>query len=213
MPGGYCVLEIPDCERALDSCDYSTVWEEHAIYFTPATFRHSASLCGLSLSYYQCFPYTLENSLVAIGQRDGETGKSSGVDLAMEKRRGAGFARGLPEQRTRIGRYLDRFRKEEGKIAVLGAGHLAGTFINLLRVKEHIDCLVDDNPNKRGLYMPGSRLPIYQSSALLERGIKLCLLSVNAEIEDRVIEKNRQFAAGGGRFHSIFPESKHALRV
>jgi hypothetical protein len=215
VPQGYLVLEIPDCERALASCDYSTVWEEHSIYFTPATFRHSAALCGLSLHHYECFPYTLENSLVAIARLDHGTARPNlpQAVLETEKQRGQGFAAGLAIQRDKIGNYFARFRKEQGKIAILGAGHLACTFVNLLELKEHIDCLVDDNPHKRGSYMAGSGLPIYESRALLERDIKLCLLSVNAESEDRVIEKNRAFTAAGGIFHSIFPASKHALRI
>jgi hypothetical protein len=34
-PGGYVVLEVPDCSRALGDLDYTTLWEEHTLYFTP----------------------------------------------------------------------------------------------------------------------------------------------------------------------------------
>ena len=211
---GYLVFEIPDCERALTLCDYSTVWEEHSLYFTPATFRHGILLSGLTVVAFHCFPYTLENSLVAIAKigRTGAGALPSAEILDEEKRRGQNFAAGLTPQREKIGSYFARYR-DNGKIVILGAGHLACTFINLLDLKEHIDCLVDDNPHKRGLFMPGSCLPIYDSQALLERGITLCLLSVAAEIEDRVISKNQAFAAAGGTFASIFPASKHALRM
>jgi hypothetical protein len=214
-PDGYLVLEIPDCERALASHDYSTLWEEHSLYFTPTTFRQSAALCGLSVERYECFPYTLENSLVSVSRLAQQTvpHKLPEALLETEKRRGQEFAAGLPVQQATMNEYFARFRKENGKIALLGAGHLAGTFVNLLQLKEHIDCLVDDNPQKRGSYMPGSGLPIYESGALLDRNIKLCLLSVNAESEDRVIEKNRAFTDAGGIFHSIFPASQYALRI
>lgn len=214
-PSGHLVLEIPDCERALASHDYSTVWEEHSLYFTPSTFRHGASLCGLSIEHYDCFPYTLENSLVAISSFAPERShaKLSETLLEAEKQRAIEFSAALPTQREKIGGWFARFREKQGKIAILGAGHLACTFVNLLELKDYIDCLVDDNPQKRGLYMPGSRLPIYESRALIERNIKLCLLSVNAESEDRVIEKNKAFTDAGGIFHSIFPASKHALPI
>ena len=213
-PNGYLLFEIPDCERALDACDYSTVWEEHTLYFTPATFRRGVSVSGLALSYYECFPQALENSLVAVGRlgEDGGCEPLSTVTLEQEKSRGKAFADGLAVHRKRIGSYFARYRREHGKIAILGAGHLACTYINLLELREHIDCLVDDNPHKRGTFMPGSRLPIYDSSALIGRGIKLCLLSVNGEIEARVIQKNAAFTQAGGVFHSIFPTSRHTLR-
>src|SRR5262249_21502300 len=33
-PNGYIVVEVPDCSRALDGCDYTTIWEEHTLYYT-----------------------------------------------------------------------------------------------------------------------------------------------------------------------------------
>ncbi len=61
--------------------------------------------------------------------------------------------------------------------------------------------------------MPGSRLPIFESRALVERHIRLCLLSVAPESEERVIERNTTFVQSGGRFASIFPASKYALKL
>jgi len=214
-PHGYLVIEIPDCERALAGCDYSTVWEEHSLYFTDAAFRLGISRCGLSLEYLECFPYALENSLVAIARINSGAApaRDSEEILEAEKRRGQGFAGGLAGQREKLANYFARFQKERGRIAILGAGHLACTFVNLLGLKQYIDFVADDNPHKLGLCMPGSRLPILGSGALLERGVKLCLLSVNAESEEKVIQKNRPFVEAGGSFQSIFPASKHGLRV
>jgi SAM-dependent methyltransferase len=213
-PTGHIVLEIPDCERALASCDYTTVWEEHTLYFTPATFRHGILLAGLSISHYELVPYSLENSLIAVARRSAEVAPAP-LDSALlesERRRATMYSRGLAPQRERTGASLAGFRKEQGKIAVLGAGHLACTYVNLLDLKEHIDFLVDDNPHKRGLYMPGSRLPICGSRALVDRAARLCLLSVSPESEDRVMQRNREFTAAGGRFASLFPASKYALK-
>jgi hypothetical protein len=42
-PAGYVVLDVPDCGRALDCLDYTTLWEDHALYFVEETF-HAA--CG-----------------------------------------------------------------------------------------------------------------------------------------------------------------------
>ena len=97
------------------------------------------------------------------------------------------------------------FRSAQGRIAVFGAGHLSCAWINFLGARDHIDFVVDDDPRKRSLFMPGSRLPIFASSQLLERGIKLCLLSVSKESEARVIGNHRAFLGGGGIFASIFP--------
>lgn len=210
---GYLVLEVPDCERALATCDYSTIWEEHTLYFTPATFRQAVTLSGLIMERYECFPYTLENSLVAITRKTlrQPAGSLGDTTRSEEIRRGELFGRGLDVQRKKFRDYLLRFRREQGAIAVFGAGHLACTFINLLQLADLIDCLIDDDPNKRGLFMPGSHLPIYDSAALVRREIALCLLSVSPEAEERVVRNNPAFFEVSGRFASIFPASKYAL--
>jgi hypothetical protein len=43
------------------------------------------------------------------------------------------------------------------------------------------------------------------------RDIKLCLMTVRAEIEDAVAAKNAGFTARGGVLASVFPESKYSL--
>lgn len=201
-PGGYILIEIPDCEKALDLCDYSTLWEEHVLYFTPGTYRQAFGQCGFSLVSYDCFPYTLENCLVGIARV--EPGKTEVADVNREWERGRRFAGQLAVQR-------EKHQKLPRKMAMFGAGHLAATFINLLGLKEHFAFVVDDNPNKRGRFMPGSKLPIVGSDAL--RNVKLCLMSVAVESEEKVIAKNQAFVDAGGKFASIFPASKHALKI
>ena len=94
---------------------------------------------------------------------------------------------------------------------MLGAGHLTGAFLNLYGLADRIEFVADDNPNKQGLFMPGSRLPILASSELLAREIDLCLMSVRPEIEDTVAAKNAAFTARGGVLASVFPDSPYSI--
>ena len=94
---------------------------------------------------------------------------------------------------------------------MFGAGHLACKFINLMEVGPYQDFVVDDNPHKKGLFMPGSRLPILDTSALLERDLRLCLLSLNPESEKKVLAKNASFTERGGIFASIFPSNPRSI--
>jgi hypothetical protein len=94
---------------------------------------------------------------------------------------------------------------------VLGAGHLACAFVNYVRLEEHIAFVVDDNPRKQRLFLPGTKLVIRGSAALMEENVRLCLLSVNPEIEQKVIDRQRTFVESGGQFASIFTGSERAL--
>jgi hypothetical protein len=207
--GGYVVYEVPDCTRALDTCDYTTLWEEHVLYFTQETFRQAFAASGLALAWSANYPYVFENSLVGVGRVD------EGVEpvmpdervLQQELGRAANFFSSLAERKRIVNDYLAEFRAATGKIALFGAGHLACAFVNYLEIGHHFDFVVDDNPHKKGLYLPGSGLPIKASGALVEEDIKLCLLSLNPLSEDKVIANNQDFVEQGGVFASIFPAS------
>lgn len=212
-PKGYIVLEVPDCTRAFENYDYTALWEEHLLYFTPQTFRRYFAFGGFSLLRLECYPYPFENSLVAIAQLQENitpSFPSEGI-LEIEKHRAQAYFQGLPKVRTRLKRLLWEYQQNQGKIALFGAGHLACAFINLLCLKDNIEFVVDDNSNKQGLFMPGSRLPIRPSGALVKDNIKLCLLSLSLQSEDKVIQNNGSFREHRGTFLSIFPASKYAL--
>ncbi len=214
-PGGYLVVEVPDCSRAMDGHDYTTIWEEHTLYYTPETFRSGFPLAGLDLVRMENYPYPFENSLVAIAKSNG-TGSSvrpAPAVVAGERRRGQAFGEGFDAYRAKVSRFLRRHRTDRGPIALFGAGHLACTFVSVFGVEDAIEFVIDDNPHKRGLFMPGSKLPIVGSEALADRGITLCLLSLNPIGEEKVIAKHGAFTAHGGVFASIFPASSHAIRL
>jgi hypothetical protein len=213
-PDGYIVVEVPDCSRAIDKCDYTTIWEEHTLYYTPTTFRGGFPLAGLDVVRTENYPYPFENSLVAIatGARGGAVSGVRAEELERERTRGRTFGREFPAHRERVRAFLREHRRDRGKIAFFGAGHLACTFVSVFEVEDEIECIVDDNPHKRGMYLPGSKLPIVGSPALLERDITLCLLSLNPIGEEKVIRNNAAFIERGGAFASIFPASTHALK-
>jgi hypothetical protein len=55
-PGGYLVIEVPDCSRALASGDYTTIWEEHTFYYTPETFERCLLLNGFDIAGFSLAP-------------------------------------------------------------------------------------------------------------------------------------------------------------
>lgn len=212
-PGGYLALEVPDFSIALEHFDYAAIWEEHIVYFTPATFQSAISRLGCKPIKLLNYSYVLENSLIAIARFD-NPGPCSPDTATLDKEllNGQNYMQNFKPTRDRLANFLEHQRRERGMIAIYGAGHLAAKFINLLDLKEFIEFVVDDHPRKQGLFMPGSKLPIAGNPALLERGIRLCLLSLNPESEARVIHNNQAYLKAGGQFASIFPASPRALK-
>lgn len=212
-PGGYVVFEVPDCTLAFDLKDITTLWEEHTVYFTPATFQSTVATGGAALVNFAIHPYPFENCLVGVTRTDASAPPTTMTReaFASEQARARAFANSLSVRRDELRGFLTDFRARHGKVAVLGAGHLACTWIHLLGLAEFIEFLADDNPHKQNHFLPGARLPIRGSASLLTENIKLCLLAVSPEAEPKVIARNREFVERGGRIASIFPASRNAL--
>lgn len=211
-PGGYVVFEVPDCTRALLSCDYTTLWEEHILYFTQKTFRDFLNSFGFLPRGFERYESPSEDLLMGVAQVGtaelSRMSDTNGVKIELE--RAEDFAKKFPALSYEFKNFFLEYRRNRGKIALFGAGHLACVFINLFGLKDIIEFCIDDNPNKSGMFMPGSRLPIYASSALIKENIKLCLLGLNLSSEDKVLRNNKSFVDHGGKFLSIFSESRLA---
>lgn len=209
-PGGYWVNEVPSTESALEQLDYTALWEDHILYFTQETFRRAFAPLGFDLKRFEVYPYLQEDSLVAIAQSaSGKTKSASPVNKS-ELDSARAFAGAWATTGADIRKLLAP-HQAKGGVAMLGAGHRAGAFINLFGLKDELKFVVDDDPRKKGLLMPGSRLPILGSEALAAKGISLCLLGISPNAETRVMERNKAFTAGGGTFLSICPQSPRAM--
>lgn len=108
---------------------------------------------------------------------DGGGGRSNGArpgaapddehavaDLAVLARSfAAGSARQVDLWRDRVERLLDAGRR----VVAWGAGSKGVTFLNLVGAAGRIDCIVDQNPRKHGLFVPGTGQRIIPPEALL----------------------------------------------
>ncbi|MBI3129744.1 MAG: methyltransferase domain-containing protein [Acidobacteria bacterium] len=203
-PGGYAVFEVPDATTMFATGDYSPLWEEHLVYFTPETFGATLRRHGFRVVAQRNYPYVLENSLTVVATAaEPEAGPAQGPGPELRA-----YLAGLGAARARLHRWLEA---APGPIALLGGGHLACTFLNLMELGDRIACVVDDDPHRIGLFMPGSHRPIRPTSALVDEGIATCLLSLNPLNEAKVLDRHRAFLEGGGVFRSIFPASALAL--
>jgi len=214
-PDGYVIFEVPDYTKTFMSCDYSSLWEEHITYFSSFTFIQSLKFGGFSVEALKVYPYDSQDYLVAVARpnifsKDNEVDSINQDELKKEKKRFYHYSSHVLGRKSWYRDVLSKYRKR-GKIALMGAGHLACHFINLMKVSDLIDFIIDDHPNKKGMLMPGSQLPIFDSSALEDPEIKLCLLSLSQSSERKVLLKNKAFIDKGGRFASIFPASSIAL--
>ena len=212
-PGGYLLFEMPDSTKFIKACDHCFVWEEHITYLSVQTLTALIASAGLRMEQTILYAYPLEDSLIAVVKNEAQKGAGRPAKEELESLLADGqkFARSFFERRTYLQSLLGARRQAGKRTAIFGAGHLAAKFANMYSLAKWLDCVIDDNPYKQRLLMPGSRLAIRGSSALETGAIDLCLLSLNPESEQRVLAKNQSFLEHGGQFLSIFALSPKAI--
>lgn len=208
-PGGRAVFEVPDCRKFIDACDHTFVWEEHVTYFSPHTVDVFLRCHGFRSAAVRVYPYPLEDSLVVVAERCDAVSQVGACVLEVDLAAGRRFAAALAPTRQAFRAQFEGIREQGQRIALFGAGHLAAKFLNLYGLTDCVEAVIDDNPNKQGLSMPGSGLPIVGSVALPK--YQLCMLSLSPESEQKVLARQQGYAAAGGRFASIFALSSMAL--
>ena len=125
--------------------------------------------------------------------------------------RAQSFVKILNRQKNEVRKKLTALKQEKGSIAMFGAGHLSVAFISLMQVADLISCVIDDNPNKKGLQMPVGELQIVGSEVLYSGEIGVCLLGLNPQNQPKVMSNHRRFTELGGVFVSIFSDNELGL--
>ena len=201
-PGGYIVLDIPDSEHIFQAGNHGFIWEEHISYFTESAIHKIASSAGAEVVWVKRYAYPYEDSLIAVLKFDNNTHTVSVSDEEVQTISALleTFTKDLDVQRSQWRKTLEDYKAKNMSVSVLGAGHLAVKFVNFLQLDDLIDCVIDDHPKKGELVMPGSHLPIVPSSALKERGIKICISTLSPESEIKVQHKMPDYFASGGVF-------------
>ncbi|MBZ0139577.1 MAG: class I SAM-dependent methyltransferase [Pseudorhodoplanes sp.] len=212
-PDGYLIVEVPDCRANLQRQDYTMIWEEHVLYFTPETLPQTLAAAGCVPVAADIHPFPFEDVIVLYARKD--VARSHSWDpqsvlrnIALATAYGAAF----PDWTTRHRALLERFTADGRRLAAYGAGHLTAAFINFHGLADYFACVIDDTAQKQGLFLPGCNLPIAARERLLAGDIGHCLLGLAPQIEDKVIANNAEFIARGGRFHSMFTDSPRSIR-
>ncbi|GAB6039365.1 class I SAM-dependent methyltransferase [Endothiovibrio diazotrophicus] len=209
-PGGLMLFEVPECRKFLEVGEYAFLWEEHISYFTPATLSALLAANGFSDAESVVEPYALEDSLIAV-VRNVSSGERRRTEVAAEIARGERFSTMFEHRRRALKALVEEAVRRRRYPVLYGAGHLAIKWVNFYGLAGAFEGVIDDNPNKQGLRLPGSELPVLNSSILSDGRIGLCLLALSPESERRVVASHADFIERGGEFRSIFSASDIGL--
>lgn len=154
-------FEVPNVMYTLKELGIWDLIYEHCGYFTTNSLMHLFKVSGFRTisvrsafgGQYICLEAYPENraDLPVAVQKDDLADVAACASLFADL-----YRKKVAEWRVK----LNKMKKDGRRIVVWGAGSKGVTFINIMGENAGIECLVDINPHKQGLYAPGGGQPI-----------------------------------------------------
>lgn len=206
---GVFMVQFLYMKSIVENLAFDQIYHEHLLYYTVATVQEVLGRHGLGLFDAYLSPIH-GGSIIGFAthrarglapterlERLRREEAASGVNTLEAYRR---FARRVEGKRDEIVGFLGR-RKAEGKrIYGFGAPVKGNTLLNYCRVGTgYLDCLVEKNPLRRGLFSPGMHVPVAIEGELPSLPDVYFVLAWN--FRDEILANNYALVDQGVEFH------------
>lgn len=176
-PEGVVTMEFPHLLRLVEDVQFDTIYHEHYFYYSLTCVRQMLVKHGLRIFAVEEMP-THGGSLRIYACRQGamHANTTGQLEQILERERTLGmnkidfylnFQQHIETLRISVTRFLMDM-KEEGKCVVgFGAAAKGNTMLNYFGIKKDLlPFVADTSPVKQGLFLPGSRIPVFSEEAL-----------------------------------------------
>ena len=195
---GVLTLEFPHLVRLIEGNQFDTIYHEHFSYFSLGTTRTIFAAHGLELFDVEELP-THGGSLRVHARHTGAPGPvSDAVEALLRREEELGYgalepyasvAARVEETKRALLEFLIAAKREGASIAGYGAPGKGNTLLNYCGIRtDFLDYTVDRNPYKHGLFLPGTRIPIFPPEKIAEtRPDYVLILPWN--LRDEIVEQ------------------------
>lgn len=210
---GVFVFEVSYLMDVVDHLLVGSIFHEHLCYHSVKPLAAFLRRHGLELIHVERVSIQ-GGSLIGTAQRLGgprPVDRSVAELIELEAQRRLDQPETIRTLSVRLNEMADSTRgllqplHDQGK-SIIGFGAARGGTLILhhFGLAKFLDYLVDDNPDKQGLYSPGHHLPVYSTQVMYDRRPDYAFIL--AWVHTKPIVKNhRRYLEGGGRFVSCFP--------
>jgi SAM-dependent methyltransferase len=164
--GGLLMLEVPSLRPIIDQMHVHEMWDEHVSYFLPDNLVSLLIKAGFLIERVSVKPHLKMENIVVLAR--------AGVDCSTElpnMRREVKACRDFSTrwQNVRL-QMLELVRGSPRPLVFMGASHPQSNLLNFSGISPWVDCAIDDDPSKAGLWLPlqGSKVPIWPMAKLKE---------------------------------------------
>lgn len=209
-PGGTLAVEFQHLLPLIQQCAFDTIYHEHYSYFSLFVVRDILARAGLRvIDVEQLTTHGGSLRVWAAHDDDPHRPPQGSVDavLALEADAGlptlgayAGFDARAQKIRTALRSFLNNAKVAHQSVVAYGAAAKGNTLLNYCGIDSAlIRFVVDRNPHKQHLSLPGSRLEVRPVEALIDaRPDYVLILPWN--LQDEITRSLPEVATWGGRF-------------
>jgi len=216
-PGGVLTLEVPHLARLIQGNQFDTIYHEHFSYFSLASIDHLLANHGMRVFDVEELPTHGGSLRVFACRTSAHHVETSSVKRLRDNESVAGvrelatyqhFQEQVCETKRKLLDLLTGLKRSGARIAGYGAPGKGNTLLNYCGIgTDFLDFTVDRNPYKHGLFLPGSRVPIFTPDAIdRNRPDYVMILPWNLTAE--ITAQLAHIASWGGRFIIPIPEPR-----
>ncbi len=214
-PNGILTIEFPHLLQLMQQNQYDTIYHEHFSYFSFLTVEKIFATHSMTLFDVEELS-THGGSLRIYGKHDDAELPiiSERVKQLKAKETAAGldalgtyitFGEKVKENKRKLLSFLIAAKAEGKTIVGYGAPAKGNTLLNYCGVNtDFIEYTVDLNPHKQGLFLPGTRIPIYHPDKIRETKPDYVLI-LPWNLKEEIMEQIK-IGEWGGQFVLPIPE-------
>ena len=215
-PEGRVTFEFPHLKNLMDYAQFDTIYHEHFSYFSFLTIEEALKRQGLEVFDVQELP-THGGSLRVFAKHAENTLQEilPSVESMRKREQEAGYDKietykAFDQKVKKVKNDLLRFlidSSESGKRVVgYGAPAKGNTLLNYCGVKpDLIEYTVDRSTYKQNLYLPGTRIPIYEPEKIMQDKPDYVLI-LPWNLKEEIKGKMSEISSWGGKFVVAIPE-------
>lgn len=217
-PRGVITMEFPHLMRLMQENQFDTIYHEHFSYLSLLTVEKVFAAHGLEIFDVTQLP-THGGSLRIYARHNGNDRLpvTATVGALLDQERDYGlsrletysvFSEQVKETKRKLLEFLIRAKRAGQRIVGYGAPAKGNTLLNYCGIRtDFLDYTVDISPHKQGMYLPGTRIPIFSPDKISEtRPDYVLILPWN--LKDEIMKQLAHARAWGGRFVVPIPEIK-----
>ena len=217
-PQGVITLEVPHILKLIEKNQFDTIYHEHFSYFSLITLKKLFSMHKLVIFDVEELKTHGGSLRIFVKHKEDIFHKEKrSVKKIIEKEKKFGLTKistytnfyvNVNRSKEKLIQFLHKAKKDNKTVIGYGAPAKGNTLLNFCKINsELIKYTVDINPNKQGMFLPGSHILIKNPNEIFKTKPDYVLI-LPWNLKKEIITQMKDIRKWGGKFVIPIPEVK-----